>query len=56
MTPLPANTVIVLHIAPNGAVIDNRNNIGNDLRIVVTRDEPTFDEEAAGIPYTGKTE
>lgn len=56
MTPMPINPILVLRVTDRGFVIDNRNNIGNDLRIVVVKDEATFIDESAGIPYTGVIE
>jgi hypothetical protein len=56
MTPLPDNPIIVLRVTKDGSVEDNRNNIGNDLKIVVVWDKTTFAEESAGVPYVGKVE
>lgn len=53
---MPVNPIVVIRVDPNGNVIDNRNNLGNDLRIVVVKDEATFIDESAGIPYTGVIE
>jgi hypothetical protein len=56
MTPMPYNPIIVLRVTSHGEVIANQNNIGNDLRIVVVTDDKTYQEESAGIPYSGKVE
>ncbi len=57
MTPMPVNPIIVVQVDPmTGVVIDNRNNIGNDLRIVVTESKEAFDREALGVPYAGPIE
>ena len=53
---MPVNPIVVIRVDPNGNVIDNRNNLGNDLRIVVVKDEGTFNEESAGWAYVGKVE
>lgn len=53
---MPVNPIIVLRIGLTGTVTDNRNNIGNDLRIVVVTDDKTYQEESAGIPYSGTVE
>lgn len=56
MIPIPYNPIIVLRVTSHGEVIANRNNLGNDLRIVVVTDDKTYQEESAGIPYSGKVE
>lgn len=53
---MPVNPILVLLVNTNGDVTSNANNIGNDLKIVVTYDEKTFAEEAAGKPYVGSVE
>ena len=53
---MPSNPIVVIRVTSNGSVEDNRNNIGNDLKIVVVWDKATFAEESAGIPYIGKVE
>lgn len=53
---MPANPIIVLRVTSHGEIIGNQNNIGNDLRIVVVTDDKTYQEESAGIPYSGKVE
>lgn len=53
MTPMPVNPLVVLLVAENGAVIENRSNLGNDLVVVVTTNRDEFNEKSAGVPYEG---
>ncbi len=56
MTPMPANPIVVLLVNECGTVVNDRNNIGNDLKIVSTTTQKEFDEASAGIPYIGGSE
>jgi hypothetical protein len=53
MIPMPVNSKVVLYVNKYGLVVGNRNNLGNDLEIVVTRSPEEFDEAAKGVPYEG---
>jgi len=55
MIPMPTNPKIVV-LANNGSVIRERNNLGNDLEVVVTHSHEEFQKAAAGIPYVAGTE
>jgi len=57
MTPMPINPAVVLLVDRNtGAVMNERNNIGNDLKLVTTHTQADFNEAASGVPYLGGTE
>jgi len=53
MTPMPVNPIVVLQFDANGRIVNERNNIGNDLKIVVVAPNADFNGEAAGVPYSG---
>lgn len=52
MTPMPVKPRIVLFLNEKGLVID-RNNLGNDLEILVETNKSDFIDAAAGLPYSG---
>ena len=53
---MPVNPIVVLLVEPDGTVTANRNNLGNDLKIVVTNNVTAFYEAQRGIPYEGDVE
>ena len=57
MTPMPVNPVVVLLVDPiTGVVMNDRNNIGNDLKIVTTHNQAEFIAKSAGVPYIAESE
>lgn len=57
MIPMPTNPVVVLLVDRNtGVVMNDRNNIGNDLKIVTTHTQADFASAAAGVPYIAGSE
>lgn len=53
MTPMPVNPIVVLLVNESGTVLNDRNNIGNDLKVVTTHSQAEFDAAGAGVPYSG---
>jgi hypothetical protein len=53
MTPMPSNPVVVLLVSKTGETLNDKNNIGDDLKIVTCYDKATFDIKSAGVPYSG---
>jgi hypothetical protein len=53
MIPKTENPTVVIRITSDGVLVTDRNNIGDDLAIVVARTDEEFAEKSAGIPYSG---
>lgn len=50
---MPVNPIVVLRVNKWGDVTNDRNNIGDDLKIIVCQDTTEFENRAAGMPYSG---
>ena len=52
---MPTKPVIVV-LVNNNSVVRERNNLGNDLEVVVTHTLAEFEKASAGVPYVAGTE